>query len=89
MVDMGMTYASLRSNSAIYEFNPLMRGVAYDFEPFFIAKIIGICLVVAIGELMRRSDQASIAHSIVWVAAGFSACVVWSNLIIILASVGI
>jgi hypothetical protein len=80
LADIGTTYAFLGAKGMVFESNPFMQGVIND--PLYVCsmKMLGVALVVLLAELMRRFGYVSLAHSIVWVVAGFSACVVWNNL---------
>jgi hypothetical protein len=88
-MDVGMTYFALYGSPHIIEMNPLMRGVVDDILPFAVVKVVGVAFVLVLGELFSKFFCKSIAHSIIWVAAGFSACVVWNNMMVILLSSGL
>jgi hypothetical protein len=88
-MDMGMTYFALESSPHIMEINPMMRGVVDDPMPFIAVKVVGVMFVLALGEIFSRFFCKSIAHSIIWVAAGFSACVVWNNTMVLLLESGL
>lgn len=80
--DVLTTYYMIKGNTLFMEMNPVMSGAVMFPATFLMAKMIGIGAVVALGEIMRRIGHHHIAHSIIWVTAGFSACVVWNNLMV-------
>jgi len=88
ILDMGMTYACLHVDSRFFELNPLMQGIVHSAAPLVAVKAIGIVVIAGLCELLRRTGYASVAHAGVWVAAGFSACVVWNNFMWILLILG-
>lgn len=89
MGDVFTTYAMIRGDYRFVEMNPLMAGAVTSLGPFLMTKVVGVVTIIALCEIFRRFGYPHIAHSIIWVTGGFSACVVWSNLMLGLLIFGI
>ena len=87
--DVISTCMMIGGDARFAEMNPIMSGAVLFPTTFLMAKMIGVGAIVALAEIMRKTGHSHVAHSVVWVTAGFSACVLWSNLMIGLLVFGI
>jgi hypothetical protein len=80
MTDLFLTYHQVNFGGMFAEANPFMRGVVGNPVVFSLVKIFCVCFSVAFAEMFRRKQLGLLALVLMWLLAGFSACIIWVNI---------
>lgn len=80
LTDLFVTYYHVNLGDIFAEGNPFMAGIVGDPVLFSIVKVFCICVGVVFAELFRFKKYTLTALVLMWLLAGFSACIIWVNI---------
>ena len=80
LTDLFVTYYHVNFGGVFVEANPFMRGVVGNPLVFSAAKLLCILFSVAGAERFRKKKMGLVALVLIWLLAGFSACIIWVNI---------
>jgi len=78
-LDVVVTYFNVNHTRLFMELNPFMAPYVSNLYTFVLLKGICLCIVVVTAEALRRMKLPWHCLAIIWLVVGFSAAVMWSN----------
>jgi len=80
LTDLFVTYYHVNFVDIFAEGNPFMAGIVDNPMLFSGVKLFCIGFSVAFAEMFRRKQMGLTALVLMWLLAGFSACIIWVNI---------
>ena len=78
-MDLVVTYYNVNHTQLFLELNPFMAPYVNNPFLFVVLKGVCLCIIMATAEILRRWKFHWHSMAVMWLVVGFSAAVMWSN----------